>query len=155
MKAILAGGVAAVGIGMAIVGGMNLSAAIEEKPFHFQTASAEAQKEFLQTEATKLAKVMKAGLISKSGVGPTLSLGQTKFNVKAKKIDYTIRVNGASGVNRAAFDKLGREMKAKACPSYVKSQLGKNDIRIVQTFVGKGKKFGAVTFSNVGCKSYI
>ena len=155
MKAIAAGGIMIAGIGMAFMGGRDLGAALGSKPFDYQNTSISEREGFLQTEADKFARVMKSALVNPSGVSPSFSLFETKGSAGAKKIEFMVTVSGASRIRSSVFSKLKAATKENACPHYVKSNLGKNDVRMVTTFKSSKRSFGSVTYSNPGCGRYL
>jgi len=154
MKSTAIGVVVIGGVIMATVGGYGLGT-IGASSFNYETASMENRKKFLQSQAESFGKVIKLGLISPSGVGPSMKLGETIINDRTKRITYIILIDGriASGQRLRKAKKLFLE---KACPRYMKTRLAENRISLVQEFRNKKKKnrMGRITLSTHACSRY-
>ena len=98
---------------------------------------------------------MKSALVNPSGVGPSFRLSESKVNARSGKIEFLVKVSGGSRVNSSVFSRLKTARKENACSHYVKSNLGKNDVRMVATFKSRKRSFGSVTYSNPGCARYL
>jgi hypothetical protein len=143
---------AAFGMVLAIIGGVQLGSS-GTPPFEFGTASAEEQTAYLEKEAAIIAKQMKRGLVSPSGVGPSLSLADTKVDAGSKAIEHVIRVSGLRG-RQIDFDRLQTAMLERVCPVYVRSALRRNDIRMIQTYETSRGSIGELTISPTTCERH-
>ncbi|MEM9108052.1 MAG: hypothetical protein AAGC96_20610, partial [Pseudomonadota bacterium] len=143
------------GIVMASIGGFQLGS-VGEPPFNYETASEEDRNAFLQSEADAFGKVVKRGLISPSGVGPSMRLGDTLVNERRKQITYIIQVNGqiASGQQ---FSKARDQFLQKVCPRFMKTNAAKNEVSLVQEFRNTKNKYsmGKITLSTDICSRFV
>ena len=141
------------GIVFATLGGYQLGT-IGAPPFVYENASEAEQLEFLKSVSKPLEKQIRRALINPSGVGTTMSIADTELNAYSRKIHFTIRVQGGMKTD-AAFDRARDVSLKKVCPNYLSGELGKNNIKIVQTFVdGKKRELEELTISNYACRKY-
>lgn len=154
MNSFSAGAVMVFGTVMAIAGGMSLGS-VGDPPFHYGSASPSERAEFLEKAAKPMRRALSRALISPSGVGPKLSLGETRVDPHGGKITFFIKVGGVSSLG-GALAIVDQQMREKACPGYAKSELARHGIRLVHTFVTPHHaEMGRVTLSPDRCARYV
>jgi hypothetical protein len=152
MKAIIAGGIMAVGAAMAVGGGMDLGS-LGSTPFNYQNASKEDRTAFLQKESGTIGKMLRVALVNPSGVGGSMRLADTKVDPNRREIKFIIKVQGR--LQPGAITNVRQAMLKKVCPRFVESKLGRNDVRMVQSFQNSKGSLGSITISRSACSRYV
>ena len=139
---------------MAGIGGVSLSQ-MGEPPFEYATASIEARDAYLKEIGATMEKKLMRAMVSPSGVGPTYRLLSTETHPTRNEIAFIIEVGGSVRKN-PNFSGVKQQIFKDRCPDFARSELGSNDIRIVQRFVdGRKKPLGSIALSMSACAAYI
>lgn len=145
------------GTGMAIMGGIQLGGmSSSAPPFKYASASLQERQAFLESHAQPLRKKIRRSLFNPSGVGPKLSLRRTEVDAARRRITFNIRVSGGRLVSGSKVRAVKNKAYRKYCPSYMRSQLGKNQVTIMQRFFGRGNRtLMRIPLSSSVCSRYV
>ena len=143
------------GTAMAIAGGIQLGqVSSTSAPFSYASASPAKRQAFLEKHAAGIERSLKRSLISSSGVGPSFRLKETEIDADRQRITFNIRMSGG----RLLENRIGaakRKAYRDHCPAFMKSQLGQNNIKVVQRFVnGRGETLVSIILSSANCSGY-
>ena len=143
------------GTALAIAGGVQLGQmSSASAPFHYSSASLEKRQAFLDKQASAIGKQIRRSLVSPSGIGPKFRLTDTNVDAARQRITFSIRVSGGRFLeNRVGAVK--RKAYRSYCPQYMQSQLGRNNITVVQRFVDRrDEALLSVALSQANCSGY-
>ncbi len=122
-----------IGIGMATVGGFGLSTVgVAGSNFDYEEASIEDRQIWLEKQAGPLERGVKRGMLRGSG-GRYLKYKETKVLARSNEIQNILTLSSTAQVRLPPNFK--RQMLANSCPSYMRSALYRNRIKITVKIV--------------------
>lgn len=137
----------------AVNGGFKLGQ-LSTRSFDYASATEQSRQAFLKDEADTIGRSLRRGLISPSGVGPTLHLANVELDTRVPEILYVINVSGPARVSDR-FDAIERQMLSTSCPKYSETALGKNRVRVVLAFMQKNRELERIVISQKSCRNFV
>ena len=145
------------GIWLAVSGGINLGEATAKRGFDYETASLEDRTKWLQVQAEPMRKMLSRSL--PNGRGPAavnMRVKDVRVDARRRAITAIIRISGMYQLDKRAVPAAKKSLTETICPSYAASELGKNKVQILHSFVGKkGREELSLVISPIVCRKYM
>lgn len=155
MNNLMFGGMLAVGMGMAVVGGAQLGS-LGEPPFAYESATTEKRIAWLEGHAAKMERRVKGMLVNPSGVGASFKLENTRTDSSRRQITFEISVSGSGRINHAAFRTFEKALREADCPRYMRTVLADNNVGLAYKFKRKsGGTLHTINLSPGSCSRYV
>lgn len=141
---------------MAFSGGVTLGSATAPV-FDYETASLQERTDWLTVQAQPMKKMLSRSL--PSGRGPAainMRVADVGVDARRRAILATIEIGGQFRLDKRAVPAAKKALTESICPSYAQSELGKNKVQIMHSFVGQGgREELSLIVSPIVCRAYM
>lgn len=144
------------GIWLAFSGGFNLGEATAPRGFDYETASLQERTEWLQTHAKPMRAMLDRSLPSGYAPGQIqMRVKEVRVDARRRAIEAVIGINGRYRLDKRAVPAAKKSLTESICPGYVKSELGRNKVQILHSFVGEGgREELSLVISPIVCRKF-
>lgn len=113
--------------------GFQAGSAMGSHRFDFATATIEQRQAWMEEQAELMGAEVRKNLPRGGGMAPRMTLADTRVSATSRTIHFDIQIKGQAMIRNDA-GKAKRAAQRQACPDYLRSPIGQNEIYVYQNF---------------------